>query len=42
MGCSHGQGYLFSPPIDASGVDRLLGLRTEPAVTSRVSVNAVA
>lgn len=42
MGCSHGQGYLFSPPIDASGVDRLLGLHMEPAVAPRLGASAVA
>ena len=42
MGCSHGQGYLFSPPIDAGGVDRLLGTRLEAPVATRLGVGAVA
>ena len=42
MGCSHGQGYLFSPPIDASGVDRMLGMADKPAVVTRLGVSAVA
>jgi diguanylate cyclase (GGDEF)-like protein len=42
MGCSHGQGYLFSPPIDASGVDRLLGLSAEARATSRMGLSAIA
>jgi diguanylate cyclase (GGDEF)-like protein len=42
MGCSHGQGYLFSPPIDASGVDGLLGLGAEAPVVGRLGVGAVA
>lgn len=28
MGCGHGQGYLFSPPIDPTAVERLLGIGT--------------
>jgi diguanylate cyclase (GGDEF)-like protein len=42
MGCSHGQGYLFSPPIDPSGVDRLLNIRVEPPMSARLGVGAVA
>ena len=42
MGCSHGQGYLFSPPIDATGVDRLLGIRAEAPLPARLGVGAVA
>jgi EAL domain-containing protein (putative c-di-GMP-specific phosphodiesterase class I) len=39
MGCSHGQGYLFSPPIDAAGVDRMLGMRVDPSVVTRLGAS---
>ncbi len=42
MGCSHGQGYLFSPPIDPLGVDLLLGVRPRGAAGRRLQVGAVA
>jgi EAL domain-containing protein (putative c-di-GMP-specific phosphodiesterase class I) len=42
MGCSHGQGYLFSPPIDPEGVERLLGLLEQPRALPRLGASAVA
>jgi diguanylate cyclase (GGDEF)-like protein len=46
IGCSHGQGFLFAPPLDPSGVERLLGIgRDEPEAAvgaPRVRVGAVA
>jgi EAL domain-containing protein (putative c-di-GMP-specific phosphodiesterase class I) len=42
MGCSHGQGYLFSPPIDASAVEHLLGLEMRAPARHRVGMSAIA
>jgi diguanylate cyclase (GGDEF)-like protein len=42
MGCSHGQGYLFSPPIDASAVEHLLGLEMRAPARHRLGMSAIA
>jgi diguanylate cyclase (GGDEF)-like protein len=42
MGCSHGQGYLFSPPVDAAGVGRLLGSDAGSELAEPSRVGAVA
>jgi len=42
FGCTYGQGYLFSPPIDPDEVERLLGIRHVVRVPKRIEVSAVA